>query len=75
MNIIYENKKAFVTEYNSLQTKIVGCQCFKDCNCSEKKNEYKKEHYYYVKSLKGKKGLKTYNKSEAINRFNFLTNL
>lgn len=74
MNIIYENKKALVTEYNSLQTKSNGCQCLKDCNCSEK-TEYKKEHYFYVKSLTGKKGFKTYNKSEAINRFNFLTNL
>mgnify|MGYP003636564459 FL=1 len=75
MEIILDNKIAQIKEYKGVTSEIDHCQCYKDCNCNENGIQLKKYHYFYVKSKKGKKGLKTNSCSEAFDRFNFLNTL
>lgn len=76
MKVIAKSKKAVIKEYKGKQrVNTIGCQCFGYCDCSEEKAIYEPYHYYYVKSLVGKKSVKRFTLELAKERFNFLNNL
>ncbi|AFM54717.1 hypothetical protein P12024L_55 [Nonlabens phage P12024L] len=76
IKIIKQSDKAILKEYKGKhRINPISCQCFGYCDCSEEKAVYEPYHYYYIKSLNGKKSVKRFDLDSAIERFNFLNNL
>lgn len=73
MKEIIEENEYNVIYHHTGKSKFTGCQCFKDCSCSE---DFIPGNYdFYTVKRKGKKTTNHYSLEEAKKRFDFVNKL